>query len=65
MRQSKRASVPSEAQKGGVAMYVVYRDGEFYGEYKSPIEAELVAASQRRFGYTAVVDFDEGSRCTV
>lgn len=46
-------------------MYVVYRDGEFYGEYKSPIEAELVAASQRRFGYTAVVDFDEGSRCTV
>lgn len=46
-------------------MWIVYRDGEFYGEYKSPVEAELVAASQRRLGHAAVVDLDKGSRCTV
>lgn len=46
-------------------MYVVYRDGEYYGEYSSPVEAELVAASQRRLGYVCVVDHEEWSRCSL
>lgn len=46
-------------------MYIVYSNDAIYGEYSSPVTAELIAEAQRRLGYDTDVVFDEGARCCV